>query len=164
MNREAEEVMRDLSADEACVSRSISASQSEPFRIDPVVAIRESDRLRGPQFDLAWADELAAWLEPQSTFDMLIFALRLGKHPRWLVTTTPRPVKLLKALLAREGQDVVVTRGSTFENEANLAPTFIQALRNCYEGTRLGRQEINTEMLTDTPGALCQLEWLIATA
>jgi phage terminase large subunit-like protein len=120
----------------------------------------ESDRLRGPQFDLAWADELAAWLDPQSTWDMLMFGLRLGRHPRWLATTTPRPVKLLKTLLAREGQDVVVTRGSTFENEANLAPTFIQALRDRYEGTRLGRQEINAEMLSDTPGALWHLEWL----
>jgi predicted phage terminase large subunit-like protein len=120
----------------------------------------ESDRLRGPQFDLAWADELAAWQDPQSTWDMLMFGLRLGRHPRWLATTTPRPVKLLKALLNREGQDVVVTRGSTFENEANLAPTFIQALRDRYEGTRLGRQEINAEMLSDTPGALWQLEWL----
>jgi predicted phage terminase large subunit-like protein len=120
----------------------------------------ESDRLRGPQFDLAWADELAAWLDPQSTWDMLMFGLRLGRHPRWLATTTPRPVKLLKALLSREGQDVVVTRGSTFENEANLAPTFIQALRDRYEGTRLGRQEINAEMLSDTPGALWHLEWL----
>jgi phage terminase large subunit-like protein len=120
----------------------------------------ESDRLRGPQFDLAWADELAAWNEPQATWDMLMFGLRLGRHPRWLVTTTPRPVKLLKALLAREGQDVVVTRGSTFENEANLAPTFIKALRDRYEGTRLGRQELNAEMLSDTPGALWQLAWL----
>jgi phage terminase large subunit-like protein len=77
-----------------------------------------------------------------------------------LATTTPRPIKLLKALLAREGQDVAVTRGSTFENEANLAPTFIQALRDRYEGTRLGRQEINAELLTDTPGALWHLEWL----
>jgi phage terminase large subunit-like protein len=120
----------------------------------------ESDRLRGPQFDLAWADELAAWPDPQTTWDMLQFGLRLGRHPRWLATTTPRPIKLLKALLAREGQDVVVTRGSTFENEANLAPTFIQALRIRYEGTRLGRQEINAELLSDTPGALWQLEWL----
>jgi predicted phage terminase large subunit-like protein len=120
----------------------------------------ESDRLRGPQFDLAWADELAAWPDPVATWDMLMFGLRLGRHPRWLATTTPRPIALLKALLAREGQDVVVTRGSTFENEANLAPTFLQALRDRYEGTRLGRQEINAELLSDTPGALWQLEWL----
>jgi phage terminase large subunit-like protein len=128
--------------------------------IATLFSAEESDRLRGPQFDLAWADELGAWNEPQQTWDMLQFGLRLGARPRWLVTTTPRPVKLLKALLAREGRDVVVTRGSTFENEANLAPTFIQALRDRYEGTRLGRQEIHAEILSDTPGALWQLEWL----
>ena len=69
----------------------------------------EADRLRGPQFDFAWADELAAWNQPQATWDMLSFGLRLGSHPRWIVTTTPRPIKLLKDLLAREGKDVVVT-------------------------------------------------------
>ncbi len=120
----------------------------------------EADRLRGPQHDTAWCDELGAWNEPQSTWDMLQFGLRLGKHPRWLVTTTPRPIKILKALLAREGRDVVVTRGNTFENEANLAPTFLAALRDRYEGTRLGRQEINAELLSDTPGALWSLTWL----
>jgi predicted phage terminase large subunit-like protein len=120
----------------------------------------EPDRLRGPQFDLAWADELGAWLDPQATWDMLMFGLRLGKRPRWLVTTTPRPIKLLKSLLAREGRDVVITRGSTFENEANLAPSFLQALRDRYEGTRLGRQEIHAELLSDNPGALWNLDWL----
>jgi phage terminase large subunit-like protein len=114
----------------------------------------EADRLRGPQFDFAFADELAAWNDPQSTWDMLSFGLRLGRHPRWLVTTTPRPIKLLKDLLAREGQDVVVTRGSTFENAANLAPPFLEAIRKRYEGTRLGKQELFAEMLSDTPGAL----------
>jgi phage terminase large subunit-like protein len=114
----------------------------------------ESDRLRGPQFDFAFADELAAWNDPQATWDMLMFGLRLGTRPRWLVTTTPRPIKLLKDLLAREGQDVVVTRGSTFENAANLAPPFLEAIRKRYEGTRLGKQELFAEMLSDTPGAL----------
>jgi phage terminase large subunit-like protein len=114
----------------------------------------EADRLRGPQFDAAFADELAAWNEPQATWDMLMFGLRLGKHPRWLVTTTPRPSKLLKELLAREGKDVVVTRGSTFENAANLAPPFLEAIRARYEGTRLGRQELNAELLEDVQGAL----------
>lgn len=120
----------------------------------------EADRLRGPEHDAAWADELAAWNEPQATWDMLMFGLRLGKHPRWLATTTPRPIKLLKELLAREGRDVAVTRGSTFENEANLAPTFLAAVRARYEGTRLGRQELNAELLSDMPGALWQLGWL----
>jgi predicted phage terminase large subunit-like protein len=82
------------------------------------------------------------------------------QRPRWLATTTPRPIKLLKELLARERRDVVVTRGSTFENEANLAPTFLAAVRARYEGTRLGRQELNAELLSDMPGALWQLAWL----
>ena len=89
---------------------------------------------------------------------MLQFGLRLGKRPRWLVTTTPRPGKLLKELLARS--DVHVTRGGTFENEANLAPNFLANLRSRYENTRLGRQELNGELLSDTPGALWQLDWL----
>src|SRR5258705_9188097 len=114
----------------------------------------EADRLRGPQFDLAFADELAAWNNPQETWDMLMFGLRLGTRPRWLVTTTPRPIKLLKGLLAREGADVTVTRGSTFENAANLAPPFLAAIRARYENTRLGKQELFAEMLSDTPGAL----------
>jgi phage terminase large subunit-like protein len=71
----------------------------------------EADRLRGPQHDAAWADELAAWNDPTATWDMLQFGLRLGRHPRTLVTTTPKPIRLLKELLAREGDDVVVTRG-----------------------------------------------------
>jgi phage terminase large subunit-like protein len=120
----------------------------------------EADRLRGPEHDAAWADELAAWNEPQSTWDMMQFGLRLGKRPRWLATTTPRPIKLVKDILAREGKDVVVTRGTTFENEANLAATFLTAIRTRYEGTRLGRQELNAELLTDVAGALWQLEWL----
>jgi phage terminase large subunit-like protein len=91
---------------------------------------------------------------------MLMFGLRVGVHPRWLVTTTPKAIKLLKELLAREGKDVVVTRGSTFENAANLAAPFLQAIRTRYEGTRLGRQELSAELLSDIPGALWQLEWL----
>ena len=122
----------------------------------------EADRLRGPQFDLAWADELAAWNDPVAAWSMLQFGLRLGKHPRWIATTTPRPLKLIKELLEREGRDVVVTRGSTFENAANLAPPFLDAIRARYEGTRLGRQELNAELLEDTPGALWKREWIDA--
>jgi phage terminase large subunit-like protein len=120
----------------------------------------EADRLRGPQHDALWADELASWHDPQSTWDMAMFGLRVGAHPRWLITTTPRPIKLLRELLKREGKDVVVTRGSTFENAANLAGPFLDAIRARYEGTRLGRQELNAELLSDTPGALWQLDWL----
>ncbi|MHC2334479.1 DNA-packaging protein [Bradyrhizobium sp. USDA 4454] len=112
----------------------------------------EADRLRGPQFDLAWADELAAWNDPAAAWSMLQFGLRLGDHPRWIATTTPRPLKLIKELLERK--DVVVTRGSTFENAANLAGPFLDAIKARYEGTRLGRQELNAELLDDVQGAL----------
>jgi phage terminase large subunit-like protein len=113
----------------------------------------EPDRLRGPQHDAAVCDELASWSHPE-TWDMLRFGLRLGRNPRCLVATTPRPIKLLRELLAREGRDVVVTRGSTYENRANLAPGFFNQVIRKYEGTRLGRQELNAELLEDTPGAL----------
>jgi predicted phage terminase large subunit-like protein len=120
----------------------------------------ESDRLRGPQHDALWADEVASWNDAQSTWDMAMFGLRVGTHPRWLVTTTPKPIKLLKELLKREGADVTVTRGTTFENSANLAPSFIEAIKARYGGTRLGRQELEAELLSDVPGALWQLDWL----
>jgi predicted phage terminase large subunit-like protein len=113
----------------------------------------EPDRLRGPQHDAAVCDELASWSHPE-TWDMLQFGLRLGRKPRCLIATTPRPTKLLRELLAREGHDVVVTRGSSYDNKANLAPPFFAQIVKKYEGTRLGRQELNAELLEDTPGAL----------
>jgi phage terminase large subunit-like protein len=91
---------------------------------------------------------------------MAMFGLRIGEHPRWLFTSTPKPIKLLRDLIAREGKDVVITRGSTFENAANLAPAFLEAISARYAGTRLGRQELEAEVLSDTPGALWQLDWL----
>lgn len=115
----------------------------------------EPDRLRGPQFGAAWADELAAWADPQATWDQLQFGLRLGRHPRWLATTTPRPIKLLRDLLAREGADVMVTRGSTFANADNLAPAFLEAIQKRYGGTRLGRQELEGLCFYPTRLALC---------
>src|SRR6266446_1935143 len=113
----------------------------------------EPERLRGPQHDAAVCDELGSWSRPE-TWDMLQFGLRLGRNPRCLVATTPRPTKLIRELLAREGHDVVVTRGSTYENRANLAPGFFGQIIRKYEGTRLGRQELDAELLEDTPGAL----------
>src|SRR6516162_7888876 len=113
----------------------------------------EPERLRGPQHDLAWCDELGAWRYPEA-WDMLMFGLRLGQHPRVVVTTTPRPTRLIRDLLTRESHDVVVTRGSTYENRANLAPAFFDQVIRKYEGTRLGRQELHAELLEDTPGAL----------
>ena len=113
----------------------------------------EPERLRGPQHDAAICDELGSWSRPE-TWNMLQFGLRLGRHPRCLVATTPRPTKLIRELLAREGRDVTVTRGSTYENRVNLAPGFFDQIIRKYEGTRLGRQELNAELLEDTPGAL----------
>ena len=112
----------------------------------------EPDQLRGPQHDLAWADELAKWRHARRTWDQLQFGLRLGPRPRQCVTTTPRPIETLKALI--EDPDTVITRGSSYENMANLAPAFIQRIVRRYEGTRLGRQELNGELLDDLPGAL----------
>jgi len=113
----------------------------------------EPERLRGPQHDAAWCDELGAWRYAEA-WDQLQFGLRLGKDPRCIVTTTPRPTKVIRGLLEREGKTVVVTRGRTDENRANLAPAFLDQIVARYAGTRLGRQELDAEMLDDTPGAL----------
>jgi predicted phage terminase large subunit-like protein len=111
----------------------------------------EPDRLRGPQHDAAWCDELASWRHAE-TWDMLMLGLRLGADPRCVVTTTPKPIRLLRQLLGDSG--VVVTRGSTWENRDNLAPAFLAEIVRRYEGTRLGRQELEAELLDDVPGAL----------
>jgi len=112
----------------------------------------EPERLRGPQFEKAWADELAAWNRDRDTWDMLSFTLRLGKKPQVIVTTTPRPTKLVRQIL--KDNKTVVTSGSTFDNSANLAETFIATVKNQYEGTRLGRQELYAEILDEASGAL----------
>ena len=113
----------------------------------------EPDRLRGPNHDLAWADELASWRYPDA-WDMLMFGLRIGQHPRAIVTTTPKPVAVLRNLLAIEDGSVVTTRGSTYENRNNLAASFLSEILARYEGTRLGRQELHAEILDDVEGAL----------
>lgn len=112
----------------------------------------EPDQLRGPQFDAAWCDELAKWRYAQETWDMLQFGLRLGERPRQLITTTPRPIALLKQIKA--AADTVVTTDSTSANVANLAPSFLAQVEARYGGTRLGRQELQAEILDDIPGAL----------
>jgi predicted phage terminase large subunit-like protein len=119
----------------------------------------EPDRLRGPQHDAALCDELASWRNPEA-FDMLQFGLRLGKRPRTIIATTPRPTRLVRHLVSREGYDVVVSRGSSYENRENLAPQFFSQIVQLYEGTRLGRQELLAELLEDTPGALWTLDML----
>jgi phage terminase large subunit-like protein len=118
--------------------------------------------LRGPQFHAAWCDEIAAWpmvdLEDgekgiPNAWTQLQYGMRMpGIRPQIVVTTTPRPVKLVKQLI--EQIDTVTTRGSTFDNAANLAPEFITSIKEQYEGTRIGRQELYAEVLLDVPGAL----------
>jgi phage terminase large subunit-like protein len=120
----------------------------------------EPDRLRGPQFHYGWLDELASFPNDQEIWDMFSFGLRLGQQPRSIITTTPRPKKLIRSLLERDGKDVAVVGGSTLENRANLAPGFLDAIQRRYGNTRLGRQEIEGQLLLDTPGALWQLDWI----
>ena len=110
------------------------------------------DQLRGPQHHFAWVDELAKFEYMQEAWDQVQFGLRLGEHPRCLVTTTPRPLPLIKKLV--EDPDTVVTRGATIDNKANLASNAIKQLYERYGGTRLGRQELEGEILGDIPGAL----------
>ena len=112
----------------------------------------EPERLRGPQFELAWCDETAAWNKDMDTWQMLQFCMRLGKHPRIMVTTTPKPTKLIRQIL--KDPKTVVTTGSTFDNSANLANTYLTAVKEQYEGTRLGRQELYAEVLEEAQGAL----------
>lgn len=112
----------------------------------------EPDQLRGPQFDRAWGDELAKWRYAKETFDQLQFGLRLGNSPRQIFTTTPRPIPVLKEILA--ASTTVITRGITTDNRENLAASFIKTIIDKYAGTRLGRQELSAEILDDVPDAL----------
>jgi len=116
----------------------------------------EPDQLRGPQHDLAWGDELAKWRYARETYDQIQFGMRLGSHPRQLYTTTPRPIEIVRDLVARatRGEGVVLTRGRTLDNASNLAAPFLSEIKQRYEGTRLGRQELDGDILDDAPGAL----------
>lgn len=118
----------------------------------------EPDQLRGPQHDGAWVDELAKFQYAQETWDQLQFGLRLGDHPRQLVTTTPRPIPIIRKLM--NSPDTYITRGATRDNTANLAPSFIRQIEERYGGTRLGRQELEGEVLEDIPGALWNREMI----
>jgi predicted phage terminase large subunit-like protein len=113
----------------------------------------EPERLRGPQHHAAWCDEVGAWRYPEA-WDQLRMGLRLGSDPRAVVTTTPRPTDLMRRIAADPG--TVVTRGTTFQNRANLAREFLEAIVTRYEGTRIGRQELLGEDLDDNPAALWQ--------
>jgi len=110
------------------------------------------DQLRGPSFDGAWADEVAAWQFAQEAWDNLLFGLRLGPNPQVVATTTPRPIPLVKALV--KDPTVAVTGGSSYENLHNLPQFYIEQVIRRFEGTRLAEQEIYAQLLGDTPGAL----------
>jgi phage terminase large subunit-like protein len=112
----------------------------------------DPESLRGPQFEAAWCDELAKWRYAEAAFDMLQFGLRLGERPRQVVTTTPRPIPLLKRIL--NDPRTALTRAATHANAAFLAPSFLDAVVARYAGTRLGRQELDGEIIDDRPDAL----------
>lgn len=126
--------------------------------IAQVFSAENPDGLRGPQFSAAWCDEIAKWRRAEEVWDMLQFALRLGTAPRAAVTTTPRPVPILKRLL----QDVMtaVSRARTVDNRAYLAPSFIAEMRRRYDGTLLGRQELDGEVIENLEGALWRRDWI----
>lgn len=117
-----------------------------------VYSSEDPDGLRGPQFDCAWGDEFCAWTYTDDTLSNLRLALRLGDRPRLVMTTTPRPTRALKALMGQAG--LIITRARTSDNAQNLSPVFIDAMQAAYGGTRLGRQELDGEVITDAAGAL----------
>jgi len=125
--------------------------------IATLFSAEQPERLRGPQHEIAWCDEIATWRYLQSTWDNLMLGLRLGKRTRVMFTTTPKPLKLLKELKKRslaENPSVIIGTGSTYDNLDNLSPTFREEVLRTYQGTRLERQEIYGELLEDYEGAL----------
>jgi len=118
----------------------------------------EYEQLRGPSHDSAWIDELAKFAYPRETWDNLMFGLRDGKNPKVVITTTPRPLLIIKDIIS--DKRTVITRGSTFENEANLSLQFLETVKTKYAGTRIGKQELYGELLTDVEGALWNYEWI----
>jgi predicted phage terminase large subunit-like protein len=118
----------------------------------------EPERFRGPQFHGAWCDELAAWEYIQDAWDQIQFGVRLGTKTRTIITTTPRPKDLIMELIARDGDDVVVTTASTYENLQNLSDNFRRQILQ-YEGTKLGRQEIYAEIIDPEEGGIVQRDW-----
>jgi phage terminase large subunit-like protein len=109
------------------------------------------ESLRGPEHDYAWCDEIAKWSHAEAAWDNLMFGLRRGRYPRALATTTPRPTPLMRRLAARG--DVALTKGRTADN-AMLAQSFVMYVSDLYGGTRLGRQELEGELIEDVEGAL----------
>lgn len=117
-----------------------------------LMSASSAEMFRGPQFAAAWCDELAKWPDAQNAWDMLQFGMRLGEHPRQLVTTTPRAQHLLRQIMADNSTVTVVM--PTDENASNLAPDFLERIVGKYRGTRLGRQELDGELIEDREGAL----------
>ncbi|MGI9402760.1 MAG: terminase large subunit domain-containing protein [Rhizobiaceae bacterium] len=122
--------------------------------IGQVYSASDPEGLRGSQFGVAWLDELAKWRYLEETWDMMQFCLRLGNAPRLMATTTPKPLPLLKRILADPA--TAVTRSGTKDNVANLAPGFLEYLTSRYGGTRLGRQELEGEIIEDSEDSLWQ--------
>jgi len=120
----------------------------------------EPNRLRGPQHQFAWCDELAAWKRMRETWDMMRFGLRLGRRCLCLITTTPRPLKLIKEIVDNKHGETVITRSSTYENRENLSKSFFDSIVKAYEGTSLGRQELHGELLDEAEGALWRRGWI----
>ena len=118
----------------------------------------EPERFRGPQFHGGWLDELAAWDYLQESWDMIQFGIRLGTHTKLIASTTPKPKDVVMDLIARDGDDVAVTRASTYANIKNLAPSFQKQILQ-YEGTKLGRQEIHAEIIDPEEGGIIKREW-----
>jgi len=118
----------------------------------------EPDKARGAQSDIIWGDEFCKWKYPQETLDNLLLGLRLGKNPLCGISTTPKPTKAVRELVARS--DVIVTHGNTMENIDNLAAPFIQTIIAKYKGTRLEKQEVYAQILDDNPNALWRRAWI----
>ena len=118
----------------------------------------EPERFRGPQFHGGWLDELAAWEYLQESWDMIQFGIRLGQRTKLICSTTPKPKDVILDLIGREGDDVVITRASTYSNIKNLAPSFQKQILQ-YEGTNLGRQEIHAEIIDPEEGGIVKRDW-----
>ncbi|HVU22364.1 MAG TPA: terminase family protein [Rhizomicrobium sp.] len=129
--------------------------------IATILSAEEPDGFRGHQFDAAWGDEFCKWRDPQAALDMLRMTLRIGKKPRLMLTTTPRNIPALKTLMKEKG--VAHTHGTTRSNIANLAPGFVEGLEMRFAGTRLGRQELDAEIIADNDAALWRRDWIETT-
>lgn len=125
-----------------------------------VMSADEPDSIRGYQFELAWGDEFCKWPEPQAALDMVRMGLRLGDNPRIMITTTPRPIPAL--LVLKGDPECAFTKSTTYDNAANLAKSFIASMKKSYGKTRLGRQELDGEIIEDVEGALWQRDWIEA--